>query len=102
MTHRAGRSPAVVSTASPRPIGARSSLSRTSASPAARGDRAGHAAAVQQPRVRRVGDRVDLERRDVGVEDLDHAGSIRSVVATTGGVSIASVGPGQWRPYFLT
>jgi len=34
-------------------------------------DGAGDAAAVQQPRVGRVGDGVDLEGRDVGVEDLD-------------------------------
>ena len=34
-------------------------------------DRGRHATAVQQPRVGRVGDRVHLERRDVGVERLD-------------------------------
>jgi hypothetical protein len=27
---------------------------------------------VEQPRVGGVGDRVDVERGDVGVEDLDH------------------------------
>ena len=32
---------------------------------------AGDAAAVGEPRVRRVGDRIDLEGRDVGLEDLD-------------------------------
>src|SRR5918998_6161376 len=39
--------------------------------PAGAGDRPRHPAAVQEPGVRRVGDRVDLEGRDVGVEHLD-------------------------------
>ena len=39
--------------------------------PAGARDRAGDAAAVAQLGVRRVRDRVDLERGDVGVEDLD-------------------------------
>ena len=34
-------------------------------------DRARHPAAVQQPRVRGIGDRIDVERRDVGVQHLD-------------------------------
>ena len=71
MTQRAGRSPPVVSTASPRPIGARRATLALERLARRAGDRAGHAAAVQQLRVRRVGDRVDLERRDVRVEDLE-------------------------------
>ena len=73
MTHRAGRSPPVVSTAvadRDRRLRARLALELRTGRPR---DRARHAAAVQQLRVRRVGDRVDLERRDVDVEDLDHS-----------------------------
>ena len=73
MTQRAGMSPAVVSTASPSPIGAAPialALHRRAAGPR---DRARDAAAVGELGVRRVGDRVDLERRDVGLEDLDVA-----------------------------
>ena len=71
MTQRAGMSPAVVSTASPSPIGARAIALALHVGAAGARDRARHAAAVPQLRVRRVGDRVDLEGRDVGVEDLD-------------------------------
>ena len=70
ITQRAGMSPAVVSTASPSPIGARSSDSRWTAGPAGARDRRGHPAAVQQLGVGGVGDRVDLELRHVRRDDL--------------------------------
>ena len=62
MTQRAGMSPAVVSTASPSPIGALCVGLALHLRPARPRDRARHAAAVHQLRVRGVGDRVDLER----------------------------------------
>ena len=71
ITQRAGMSPAVVSTASPRPIGALSSDSRCTSGPPAREIAAGHAAAVRELRVGGVGDRVDLELRHVGGDDLE-------------------------------
>ena len=70
ITQRAGMSPAVVSTASPSPIGARSSDSRCTAGPPAREIAAGHPAAVAQLGVGGVGDRVHLELRHVGGDDL--------------------------------
>ena len=72
MTQRAGqRRPRSSRPPRPaRPARARS-LSSWIAGAAGARDRARHAAAVQQPRVGRVGDGVDLEGRDVGVEDLD-------------------------------
>ena len=71
ITHRHGISPPVVSTASPRPIGARPSALGLHRRTAGARDRARHAAAVQQPRVGRVGDRIDLQLGDVGVENFD-------------------------------
>ena len=71
MTQRAGMSPAVVSTASPRPIGAFCVGLALDLGAAGARDRARDAAAVGEVGVGRVGDRVDLERRDVGVEHLD-------------------------------
>ena len=70
MTHRAGMSPAVVSTASPSPIGARANDSRLDRRPAGPRDRRGHAPAVHEARVGGVGDRIDLQRGHVGLEDL--------------------------------
>ena len=63
--------PAVVSTASPSPTGRAPIALVLDLGAAGARDRARHAAAVQQPRVGRVGDGIDLEGRDVGVEDLD-------------------------------
>ena len=77
ITQRDGSSPAPVSTASPRPIGALRSLSSWIDAPAGAHDRARDAAAVLQLRVGRVGDRVDLQLRDVGLAHL-HRSATRS------------------------
>ena len=71
MTHLDGSSPAAVATASPRSIGASSSLSSWMTRPPGAHDRPGDAAAVPQLGVGGVGDRVDLELCDVGLADLD-------------------------------
>ena len=71
ITQRAGMSPAVVSTASPSPIGALCVRLALNLRAARARDRARHAAAMHQLRVRGVRDRVDLERGHVGVDDLE-------------------------------
>ena len=78
ITYRAGMSPAVVSTASPRPMGAFSSDSRCTSLAAGPADRRGHAAAVREVGVRRVGDGVDLELGHVGVQDLELHDGVQS------------------------
>ena len=78
MTQRAGMSPALVSTASPRPIGALRVALALHRAPPAREIAPATPPPWAQLGVRRVGDRVDRQRRDVAVEDLDdgHDGAL--------------------------
>ena len=62
-------------------------------------DRAGHAAAVQEVRVGRVGDGVDLQGRDVRVEDLDlrHAADATAPRGASRRYSTRSMPKSAWK-----
>ena len=75
MTQVAGMSPAVVSTASPSPIGALASDSRCTSGPPAREIAAATPPAWRSSVLAALAIASTSSRRDVGVGDLDHAGN---------------------------